>query len=219
MTSDIATIRQKIVQLRKMDDRQFRVFGASTHWYELHPRLSERQLCAIERQYDITLPEEYRLFLREIGNGGAGPAYGIAPLERSIADVTPQFLAHTFPHRAAWNWEQEPALACIDRSSAQGMKYFDDLYCQNRYVQGALPINHQGCGYYTLLVINGPERGMLWSDDRTSEMGISPLGSPNHPKERLGFLAWYEYWLDASIKSCQRPPFPSWYFGEEMNRS
>src|SRR5262245_11949759 len=41
--------------------------------YTPNPRLAERELRAWETEYGVTLPEEYRLFLREVGDGGMMP--------------------------------------------------------------------------------------------------------------------------------------------------
>lgn len=45
-------------------------FGASQHRYELLPPV------------EIDAPEELATFAREVGGGGAGPGYGIVPLDR-----------------------------------------------------------------------------------------------------------------------------------------
>lgn len=44
-----------------------------------------------ENKYNIKLPEEYIFFLTQVGNGGAGPYYGLYPLEE---------LAKHNPHHA-----------------------------------------------------------------------------------------------------------------------
>jgi hypothetical protein len=34
-----------------------------------------------EKHHNITLPDDYRRFILQAGNGGAGPHYGLLPLE------------------------------------------------------------------------------------------------------------------------------------------
>ncbi|MCE9546246.1 MAG: SMI1/KNR4 family protein [Planctomycetia bacterium] len=68
--------QSQIEMLRKADST-FRLFGAFTHQYQLGPRMSERDVAAAEAKYGITLPDDYRIFLIELGNGGAGPGYGL----------------------------------------------------------------------------------------------------------------------------------------------
>lgn len=45
-------------------------FGASHHRYELRPTM------------ELDLPDELATFAREVGAGGAGPGYGIVPLDK-----------------------------------------------------------------------------------------------------------------------------------------
>ncbi|MBW3596433.1 MAG: SMI1/KNR4 family protein [Planctomycetes bacterium] len=46
----------------------------------MNERLTESQAAAFEKKYAITMPEDYRQFLTQIGNGGAGPYYGMFKL-------------------------------------------------------------------------------------------------------------------------------------------
>src|SRR5438128_2372211 len=47
----------------------------------LNPALSESSIAEFEKRCGTTLPEGYRLFLRELGNGAVGPpTYGLLPL-------------------------------------------------------------------------------------------------------------------------------------------
>jgi hypothetical protein len=48
------------------------------------------------------------------------------------------------------------------------------------------------------LIVKGLSYGEIWTDDRANSNGIYPdhyMGNT----ERLGFLDWYELWLDRSI--------------------
>jgi hypothetical protein len=68
------------------------------------------------------------------------------------------------------------------------------------------------CGYNTLLIVSGTERGTIWLDGRVSDGGIGPLSTyhPSSPEriaplyqsvddKRIGFMEWYEHWLDTSL--------------------
>lgn len=155
-------------------------FGAAAHRYSLNPPLAESEVTAFEARYGLSLPEDYRDFLLEVGDGGAGPFYGLYRLDRSDLgprddeDLLPGFLAGSFPHDRSWN---------SDYDSPEGEEeYFDPAH-----IRGSLNLSHQGCGYMVRLVLNGPQRGTLWEDGRCSDMGITPFAP--------GFAAWYRQWL------------------------
>ena len=76
MDEGIDELAETLRQLRTEDTR-LRVFGSPAHGYHLNPPLSEDEIQAFEADHGIRLPEEYRLFLRVVGNGGPGPAYGL----------------------------------------------------------------------------------------------------------------------------------------------
>lgn len=56
------------------------VFGSDQHQWALNEPLSEKAIADFERGLSIRLPNEYRSFITGVGNGGAGPFYGVFPL-------------------------------------------------------------------------------------------------------------------------------------------
>lgn len=50
----------------------------------LQPTLSEEDIQEFEVKHNVTLPNDYRLFLQHVGNGGRGPNYGLLPLQESV---------------------------------------------------------------------------------------------------------------------------------------
>ena len=89
MSELVTTIREALAELAG-GDRGLRRFGAAAHRYELAPPLDEDAVLAIERELGAPLPVEYRDFIREIGAGGAGPAYGLFPAEAAARAVIRQ---------------------------------------------------------------------------------------------------------------------------------
>lgn len=71
-----------------MDLVQFACWG---HAHLFNPVLPLEELEAWEELTEVTLPEDYRTYLTQLGNGGAGPAYGLYPLSL-FSDKTTQFL-------------------------------------------------------------------------------------------------------------------------------
>ncbi|MEV4691484.1 SMI1/KNR4 family protein [Micromonospora echinospora] len=58
------------------------VFGANGHQWRREPPLTTDELAGLESQLDVELPAEYRSFLLQVSRGGAGPAYGLFPVQR-----------------------------------------------------------------------------------------------------------------------------------------
>ncbi len=78
----VGKLRKQLKQAGKADS-DFSRFGADSHKYQLKPPASEERIAAFETHFDISLPEGYRNFLLWMGNGGAGPFYGLSSLETS----------------------------------------------------------------------------------------------------------------------------------------
>jgi SMI1 / KNR4 family (SUKH-1) len=81
---DVALVIDRLAELRRLDAKR-RVFGASDHSYALAPPVDTVLLRLVETALEAPLPADYRRFLTLIGDGGAGPYYGILSLERSIS--------------------------------------------------------------------------------------------------------------------------------------
>lgn len=186
-------IRLKFGQLKKLD-KNFESFGSAKHRYKLNRTVSESELTDFERSNNINLPIEYREFLMCIGNGGAGPYYGLEPLENGrFVDLGYKDsdelidLSKPFPHTEHWNLD-----------SGEITDENEEEYFNNKWVNGLLRISNFGCGVSINLVVNGQEFGNVWVDDRCNQYGIYP--DPYFKSEgRLTFLNWYEAWLDEEL--------------------
>lgn len=198
---DAAAFRTSIEKLKRADAK-LQVFGAGAHRWQVVPPLPEREIKAFEERYGIVLPEDYRSFIREVGNGGAGPYYGLYPLgvfsdvegldsADSIGD-----LSRPFRHTEAWNLDDQPD----PRVDEEAYEAWTDRYFDSKWIDGAIPICHEGCNYYNLLVVTGPERGHIWVDGRSSDGGIAPAQRDDIKGQRLTFLDWYQVWLEKVLR-------------------
>src|ERR1700730_9493608 len=79
MEADLDAILQGLAELRESQKSQS-VFGSQEHRFHIHPALPEESVFDFEAVHRIALPQEYRSFLLRIGNGGAGPGYGVFKL-------------------------------------------------------------------------------------------------------------------------------------------
>ena len=140
-------IRSLVDELRSLD-HEFRVFGSkkSSNWghgYQLNRVIDEPYVEAFEIQHGIKLPCDYRKFLVEVGNGGAGPYYGINTLQDSAEFSS---LEAPFP------WSHET----IRLTDAEY-----DTWCE---LPGVLVLAEQGCGLKSFLVVNGQAHGQIWDN-------------------------------------------------------
>jgi hypothetical protein len=212
--STFEDIRTRLDRLRHADRRR-KLFGASEHRYELGPPVSANALRAFEERHAIQLPEDYRAFLTHLGNGGAGPFYGLFPLglfdgsgagplepwdgmEGIVGD-----LPAPFPLREAWNLTEarfEPPDAFASPEEEERWYEALDAECwRSDLVNGAFPICHHGCALRTYLIVSGPERGNVWFDRRAESGGIEPHDDTQG--RHLDFLAWYGRWLDEGLRA------------------
>jgi len=165
------------------------MFGVEEHQFRLGPPLAEEDVAAFERSHEVALPEGYRAFVTRIGHGGpgryggAGPFYGLLPLDRwdeaLTADACPGVLGVPFPaapgREYGTDWLGEAGLA------EDGAEWFP----------GALALSHAGCGDMAVLVVTGPGRGRVAYTRGASQ-------PPYYPRDE-DFLGWYQRWLDAVL--------------------
>lgn len=204
------------IRLLQQSSAAKKVFGADLHQFRLNPPLKENAVSAFESRHRIRLPEDYRGFLLHVGNGGAGPAYGLFRLgEMDDSNAFARWkenngfvgtLSLPFPHTGPWNdLSGKPA---FDESREMDQEYeyaYNELltkweeehYWNTCYIHGAIPICHIGCAYREWLIITGPERGNVWNDSRVDEEGLYPVEIAQKP--RASFLQWYCDWLDNAL--------------------
>ncbi len=136
--------------------------GWRTHGGALEEPAADADIDAIEGALG-PLPPDYRAFLASVGTAGAGPGYGLLP----PTGESQRILARgTF----AWADETEP----------------------NGAPAGSIALAHAGCGVIWLLVLNGPSRGEVWVDARSSDGHVRRVAP--------SFDAWYRRWLEAAVR-------------------
>jgi SMI1 / KNR4 family (SUKH-1) len=126
-------VRDVLRDLSSSDLRRLR-FGANRHRYHQRAPISEARLIALEATAGISLPEDYRDYLLEMGDGGVGPYYGLVPFDQPAQQdlASGRFTPPTQEHEGPW--------------------YGTVLLC------------HLGCGYLVYLVVEGQHKGEVWLD-------------------------------------------------------
>lgn len=205
MNEQLNRISDKIEQLKRLD-KKLTLFGSHKHKYQLNPTLSEAKVQLFENTHNITLPTEYVSFLTKIGNGGAGPFYGLEPLENVLFDdldyKRPNSLLNPskpFPHTLPWNLEFVATVNEEDDEEEYERQYYE---FSKDLMNGVLAICNYGCGISLNLVVNGKEYGYIWTDDRGNDGGIYPSHELDN-KDKITFLNWYELWLDNSLSEIK----------------
>ena len=185
----LAQIRAKLNLLQELD-AGFSVFGADSHRYKMNSPLTEAEITSFETKNNLRLPEEYREYLTQIANGGAGPFYGLMALEENGRGKTSP--AEPFPLTG----DQPVFLLELYEEHEEPDEIIEKVYEETQ--RGVSYLSHEGCGMYSVLVINGPEYGHVWYFDFANDAGVFPLTHPATGAP-LGFFDWLELWLDAAL--------------------
>ena len=94
----LENIKKKLYNLKNID-KKLEIFGSKQHQYKFNPTLSESEILAYEEKNNLIFPKDYRAFLKEIGNGGAGPFYGLLSLEDNEDQIVNLDLEFSFTHK------------------------------------------------------------------------------------------------------------------------
>lgn len=200
------------IQLLARCDRTRQVFGAAQHRHTLAPVATAEDVAAFETRFELSLPDDYRAWITQMGNGGAGPYYGLsalAPLERQTLPqhhvvikghdgevlaragtgprAVPDAMSSTgrpFPLTKPWSPKDGPL------PISPGTSPYD----------GAVHLAEIGCGYFAFLVVKGDKRGEVWADYTAGDGSIA--------REKEDFLSWVEDWADAALAEWADQDFP-----------
>jgi hypothetical protein len=173
---------------------QLKAFGVESHEFKLGAPLPESWVAEFEERHEILLPPEYRLFVTEVGDGGAGPGAHLSRLSQSCGTgCRAGHLTRPSPYlpgpRYLNDWEQ---------------RYEDPPGPGRMFLPGTLDIAGHGCTLVTRLIVTGPARGRLFNLDCDGTFGPYVV-------EDTDFLSWYERWLDEALAG-----YDIGWFGERL---
>lgn len=169
LTLEYAKHLKNLVRQAEKADPQYQVFGASSHRYQLYPVLSVQAVEAYEAKYNIQLPSEYKFFITHVGNGGAGPDYGIGPL-----DLTKP--------RTQEMMELPLITSQLTQSQWEEALQQDTGDC----LRGTYVFGSKGCTFANLIVANGPEENRVFYINFEWDEEDPPYDTG------MNFLTWYE---------------------------
>lgn len=198
-SKQIDQIKKKLIQAKKAD-KEYRVFGAAGHKYKVNPPASLEVVIAFEEKYIVRLPECYRNFILQIGNGGAGylnssagPFFGIYPFGEHVdqliyGDFERYLKEKCCLHPNLTDMEWDNMNKVLEEEDISDHNYYNELA---KIYSGILPIGSQGCTFLHGIVLTGPHKGKVINLDMN-------YGKPRFTFEK-NFLDWYERWLDEVI--------------------
>ncbi len=195
-------IRRKLDQLLayNIEDCADLDIGIRKHRFRLEAPLPESEVASFEERYGVLLPPEYRKFITSVGSSGAGPYYGLLPLAQATDHLDcdneamcKHKLGAEFPlsdkvYQPDWEIGQDDWLVEVGGVNWKERKYGAEAWDP---FQGTMAICDQGCTYYAVLVLNGPQRGAIWN--------IEQHLSPPRMAPYFGFLDYYEDWVDRML--------------------
>ncbi len=158
--------------------------GMAEHAIQLLPPLPEESVSAFESQHGIQLPDDFRRFITEVGNGDIGPGHwAFLPLGQNPNTDNEYHNQYwhelpnvrlPFPFTQRCNWDE-------GETSEEGTLEQSQNGCLllRNYAQG----DRLCSGEYWVLIVNGPECGNVWF------MDLGTIG-PHAPKR--DFLSWCE---------------------------
>ena len=207
--NQIQRVKLKLEKARKKD-AGLMTFGAESHQYKLGKPATSKEISNFETKYNIQLPQDYKFFLTEIGNGGidyprsvvgnsaAGPNYGIYKLGsfliNALVDTKSGYLEneciiHSKMTESKWD------KLCKKIFDEREDKHDDKAYagCLAKIYAGILIIGFTGCSGYQGIILNGKEKGRV--------IFVYDENYCPHFAEEFNFLDWYESWLDEILTS------------------
>lgn len=209
--NQIKRIQSKLVEARKQD-KSLNVFGASKHKYAIGEKINLEVILKFENQFNIQLPDCYKTFLTQIGNGGnsnldsaAGPFYGIYPLGENIDELVESAQLYLskevkiYPTMSKSYWQE------LVKKINEDEEISDEEYDQElgNIFSGILPIGSQGCTYFHGIILNGNNKGKVVNLDISMQ-------KPKFTYED-NFLDWYERWLDEIISGDLLQDGSNWF--------
>lgn len=188
---EYAAYLRDLVQKASLADPERKVFGANAHQYALNPVLPLEAVQAYQEKYNIVLPSDYVFLITQVGNGGAGPYYGIYPLEIDKPGRENEGVPFITSHLTRNQWIGKLMPISCENEDIEDCP--DDVYEQieAEVVRGTYPVGTQGCSYQTMAIASGAEENRIFYVDIDWNYEEMPYDTG------MTFLEWYEnYFLE-----------------------
>lgn len=187
----------KVLKAAAEIDKNFKLFGASSHKYRLNDPVSVDFVRAAEEKYAFALPDDYFRFITEIGDGGAGPDYGLYSFEEFITkDKYPaneevrQSLRLPFEIRPMTAEDEASSILAEGFLEQNRERCFVDPRSEgddfDPLPRGFLVIMTRGCQYDVGIALSGEHRGQVFDIGYEGDFILTANS----------FEEFYRQWLD-----------------------
>lgn len=232
---DIFKIRAVLDEASKWD-MDYKAFGSEVHLHLLRQPLPLRELEAWEEQAKVTLPKDYKTYLTRLGNGGAGPAYGLHPFSPPMVKFLRRPCVYSIDREKEYqemlrknrHWDETEEwdiyLEYFPDSPGRTDPNWREVHleewihqleqCLDRDIvdpmlyNGQMFIANEGCTMDRYLILNGSHRGFVhYSGDLDYAYNLPPTFD-QYQKEQLkqSFAAYYMKYVDKTEDFCRNMP-------------
>ena len=121
---------------------------------DMGPTISETEIAAFESACNTRLPQAYRLFLLEVGDGWNDPeteSISASPIHR-LAEIEHKDLSLPMTLTDGWVWEDE-----------EDEEQLSDESFERKLGNQGVELMDEGCGMTYELITAGPCAGEVWS--------------------------------------------------------
>lgn len=180
------------------------------HGFILAEPLTEATIQQIEGQFGVTLPPDYRAFLKRFGVGRVGPGNYFYHVEEGLNAASFQPFPLARPYLGTCSPEHNQLTKDAQWEDYGRLLKEWEAIPKDR---GVLQLSDYGCAIYGVLVLNGLFCGKVWilSGDAAY---YGPFGGaealhdecaptewePTDAPKDYSFFEWYESWLDGWLK-------------------
>ena len=192
-------VEKILAQARRMDP-QLEINGAARHRYRLSPPVDLAFVRAVEEEYHFQFPEDYVQFITEVGDGGAGPGYGLCSFGFYRTEAKSSRDAKMRDSYLC-GLSREPLLLPLEPDDLEEFcisekefkqnpeKYFaaGSYNLDNDTPHGFFHLGTYGCAKDYGLITAGERRGQVFSCNIESVFEL----------EAGSFQAFYQDWLDS----------------------
>ena len=204
-------ITEKLETLHKWHEGHSPLCNCPEHGFVVGHSLAEEEIQKLEKQYGLSLPEEYRVFIKQFGDVSVGPGSYFYRLQ----DVISENASNPFPLEKPFLGKLSPDFQKIPEE-----KQWDAIVFLMREWKiipkdhGIILLSEYSRAIYGVLIINGPNRGNIWLYSGDAPYygpfgGAEGLHDPSASTEWKStytlkdytFFEWYESWLDGMLKN------------------